>query len=187
MVGLEWVMKSLQFQFLCFIIIIWKELMVWKLPKSKSKGEKRCELQLSENRFVKLCIIGWWHLVNVKEEHDLHQVHYEVGDASNWEEDWQSWPEHHGDECYVHDHWVPEMDQIFWTCVNIDVLLLRCTVSFFVASLIPLSFRKSESKKDTLQDDCEVTVEKHGANYGISRLFIPILVKVRLLSIKILE
>ena len=136
---------------------------------------------------MKLCIIGWWHLVNIKEKHDLHQVHHEIGEASNREQDWQSRPEHHGDESYVHDHRVPEMDEVFWTCVNVDVLLFRGTVSLFATSHIPLSLRKPKPKEDSLQDDCKVTVEEHRANNGVSCLLVPILVEVRLLPIEVLE
>ena len=79
------------------------------------------------------------------------------------------------------------MDQIFWTCVDVNVLLLRGTVSFLIASLIPFSFQKPESEKDAFQDDCEVTVEEHWPHNGVSCLLVPILVEVRLLPIEVLE
>jgi hypothetical protein len=79
------------------------------------------------------------------------------------------------------------MHKIFWTCVNVDVLLFRCAVCFQITSLIPHSLRISKTEKDSLQDDCKETVKEHRANYGVSCLFVPILVEVRLLPIKILE
>lgn len=94
-----------------------------KHPVAETEKEQRSLSQIREDGIVELLIVGWRDLVHIVDHVVLKTVEDQKGYRRNWEKDWNTCSEHHGDENDIHDTRVSEVEEIHWTCISVNVLL----------------------------------------------------------------
>ena len=106
-----------------------QQLVIWKLPNSKCQVNKNCSLHLLQLGIVKVSVIIWRLPVDIENHIDIHGIHQHKWCTGNWEQDWKSHPVHH---CHVDNCHYFSVSKVYlklWSCMNIDVLLLRNAIS----------------------------------------------------------
>jgi len=145
-------------------------------PVSEEKIEDSSPSHDTEGVLGHLIVKGGWELIEIGSQDSLKRVQVEISPGGNGEEDGTSKTVHHSDEGDIENTGVLEMDKIFGSTVDINILL---HVGLFgdISVSSPLSIHLSEepqfSEGNTEFDWWEDWVDNHSLGKFVTNSSIP--------------
>ena len=94
-----------------------EDLFVTDHPVAKEQVQNCCPSHYLHCVLGHLIVEGWWHLEEVCDTESLQSVVNEVGNSSNWEEDWDTNSIKHGHKEDIEHGGVFEVDEVNWSTV----------------------------------------------------------------------